>query len=163
MQQSTRVILLLVLPLSIYAIFFLLKNCCEPEGDPSLRKGIQLVRYLSAPKQIKQSSFLAIYPQGKPSDFVNWMFSIFGTAEWSPPNFSLEMEEMEGTQTLSRGMPLLPRDVRLFPFKLNAEFGKQVVVKADDAAGLILVEGYLDPKTPPNQSEQWPLTLPGNH
>ncbi len=160
MQQSTRIVLLLVLPLSIYAIFFFLKNCCEPEGDPGLRKGIQLVRYLSDPREIKRSSFLMVYPEGKPSNFVKWMFSPMGTAQWTPPNLSLEMEEMESIPTQPFGMPMLPQDTKLFPFKLNAEFGKQVVVKSDDAAGLILVEGYLNANGPPEIIDSWPLELP---
>jgi hypothetical protein len=70
------------------------------------------------------------------------------------------MEEMESIPTQPFGMPVLPQDIRLFPFKLNAEFGKQVVVKSDDAAGLILVEAHLDANGPPEITDSWPLKLP---
>ncbi|QPJ62367.1 MAG: hypothetical protein G3M70_11005 [Candidatus Nitronauta litoralis] len=160
MQQSTRIILLLVLPLTIYGTFFFLKDCCEPEGDPELRKGIQLVRYMSAPWQLRRSSFLVFYPDGKPSDFVNWMFSPFGTAEWPPTEGMVEMDEMVGMQARSIGAPILPNSVRMSSFQLVSEPGKQVVVKADDTRGMILVEGFLDPEGPPEITDGWPLKLP---
>ncbi len=159
-QQPTRLILFALIPFLIYGMFFLLKDCCEPEGDPELRKGIQVVGYMSATRQLKRSSFLAVYPEGKPSDFVNWMFSPFGTAEWPPTEAMAEMDEMEGMAARSIGAPMLPKAVRLFPFKLDAEAKKQVVVKADDATGQIIVEAYLDPKSPPALEASWPLKLP---
>lgn len=160
MQQSTRIILMLVLPLTIYGTFFFLKDCCEPEGDPELRIGIQLVRYMSAPWQLKRSSFLAVYPNGKPSEFVNWMFSPFGTAEWPPTEAMVEMDEMEGMQARSIGAPILPKGVKMSPFKLNPDSGKQVVIKADDVKGMILVEAFLDPNLPPEIQDSWLLKLP---
>jgi len=52
--------------------------------------------------------------------------------------------EREGLRTV--GMPVLPKEVRM-DSHLKKDGSKQVVVKADDGRGLILIEGYLAPST----------------
>ncbi len=55
-------------------------------------------------------------------------------------------------------MPILPKDVRIYS-RLKKDGSKQVVVKADDGRGLILIEGYLAPDQPPVLSRQWSFKL----
>ncbi len=64
--------------------------------------------------------------------------------------------EREGMRTI--GMPVLPKDVRI-DSHLKKDGSQQVVVKADDGRGLILIEGYLAPDQPPVLSRQWPFKL----
>ena len=59
--------------------------------------------------------------------------------------------EREGMRTI--GMPVLPKDVRI-DSHLKKNSSKQVIVKADDGRGLILIEGYLAPDQPPVLSKQ---------
>ena len=125
---------------------------------PDLERGVRVVRYLSSKNQIKRSSFLIVYPEGKPSDFVKWMFSTLGTAEWPPIEGGPEEELEEGAKAV--GIPLLPKAVRLFAQSPNKDAGKQIVVRGDDARGMIAAEAYLAPGQPSVFTQEWNLTLP---
>lgn len=65
--------------------------------------------------------------------------------------------EREGMRTV--GMPVLPKDVRI-DSHLKKDGSQQVVVKADDGRGFILIEGYLAPDQPPVLSRQGSFKLP---
>ena len=65
--------------------------------------------------------------------------------------------EREGMRTV--GMPVLPKEVRI-DSHLKKDGSQQVVVKAEDGRGLILIEGSLAPDQPPVLSRQWPFKLP---
>ncbi len=122
-------------------------------GDyPQLEKAGRVVRHMSAPRQLQRSSFTAFYPKGKPSEFVSWMFSEMGAAEWPPSEWELDPTERDGMR--SAGMPIIPKRVRIYS-RLKKNGSKQIVVKADDGRGLILIEGYLAPDQPPVLSKQW--------
>ena len=127
-------------------------------GDyPQLEKAGRVVRYMSAPRQLQRSSFIAFYPKGKPSEFLSWMFSEMGAAEWPPSEGELDPMEREGMR--SAGMPIIPTGVRIYS-RLKKNGSKQIVVKADNRRGLILIEGYLAPDQPVVLSKQWPFKLP---
>ncbi len=128
-------------------------------GDyPQLEKAGRVVRYMSAPRQLQRSSFITFYPEGKPSEFVSWMFSEMGAAEWPPSEWELDSMEREGMR--SAGMPIIPKSVRIYS-RLKKNGSKQIVVKADDGRGLILIEGYLASDQPPALSKQWLFKRPG--
>lgn len=128
-------------------------------GDfPKLDKATRVVRYLSAPNQLKRSSFLASYPKGKPSDFVKWMFSTLGTAEWPPREGGLEEEFEEGARAV--GIPLIPAGVSIVAKRPDPKAAMQVVVKSDDINKKIIIEGYLNPTQPPALTKQWDFKIP---
>ncbi len=131
------------------------QNAAEP---PELKKAAHVIRYLSAKNQLKRSSFWVVYPEGKPSEFVNWMFSAFGSAEWPPHEDTADPMELE--QARSIRAPIIPKDVALVPLAPNPDLKKQVVVRFDDAKGLLIANGYLDPAQPPVLIREWPLVKP---
>jgi len=124
---------------------------------PQLEKAGRVIRYMSAPRQLKRSSFLVFYPQGKPSDFVSWMFSEIGAAEWPPSEWELDEMEREGMR--SAGIPILPKEVGIFS-SLRSDKATQIIVKADDSKELIIIEGFLKPGQPSVLVKQWPFKLP---
>lgn len=126
----------------------------EPEEPIELRRAAAVVKYIMEPNHLGRSSFLAVFPEGKPSDFVVWMFSTFGTAEWPPRE---DGDPMELEQAKSIRMPVIPKDVTLTPREPDPEKGKQIVIKSDDPRGLIIVEGYLNPHEPPSLRREWKL------
>ncbi len=132
----------------------------DPKESADLRRGIQVVRYLSSPKMIRRSSFLSVHPQGQPSDFVNWMFSSLGTAEWPPSEEMAEQDPIFAEQAKAIRAPLLPRGIRLVAHRPEAGAGRQVVVKANDAQGLIIAQGYESAGAPPVLTRQWRLRIP---
>ena len=131
-------------------------GCEAPPDYPELEKAIRVVRYLSAPNQLQRSSFLVIFHGGQPSDFVTWMFSTFGKAEWPPAEGSLEMENYGWEEALQvTGTPVPPREVSFVALKPDPNLKKQIVVKPDDARQKIMVEGYLDPGAAPVLVREW--------
>lgn len=129
-------------------------GCSEP-GPPDVEQAIRVVRYMSAANQIKRSSFLAAYPQGKPSQFVTWMFSPFGYVEWPYFQSFAESDPVAMEEARSIRMPLVPDSVAIVPNFPDPKKGKQVVVKADDERGMIIVEAYMDSQEPPLMAREW--------
>ena len=142
---------LLVLPL-LYIDF-------SPKDSIELRKGIAVVRYLSAPRQLNRSAFRSAYPEGRPKQFVKWMFSPVGSSVWPPVEgggeFSLEEEKM----IRKAGMPFLPPGVFLVSDKPDMGKGQQVVVRGDDEHKILVVEGYLNPQDAPVLVKEWGFPL----
>lgn len=159
--RNKRSVALLLAGVLMCGLPVLLSACGGGEkGDPALRRGIQFVRYLSARNQLTRSSFLVVYPEGKPSDFVKWMFSTMGTAEWPPSEEMAEADPMIAEQAKSIRAPLLPKGVALVPVERDLKKKRQVVIRADDAAGILIADAYLDPNYPPAMTRQWLLKLP---
>jgi len=129
----------------------------EEAKYPKLEKAERIVRYMSAPRQLKRSSFLLVYPEGKPSDFVKWMFSSLGTAEWPPSEWELDDVDREGMR--SAGIPILPKEVGIFSSP-QSDVLKHIIVKSDDSKGVLIVEGFLKPGEPPVFVKQWSLKPP---
>jgi hypothetical protein len=132
-------------------------NWSGGEEYPELEKAGRVVRYMSASRQLNRSSFMELYPKGKPSDFVSWMFSDLGAAEWPPLEW--ELDEMERKGIRSIGIPIIPRDVGIFSTR-RMDAARQIIVKADDSKGKIIIEGFLKPDQPSVLVKEWPFQLP---
>ncbi|CAI2718624.1 hypothetical protein [Nitrospina watsonii] len=128
----------------------------DPPQYPKLEGAVNVVRYLSAPRQTARSSFLAMYPNGQPSEFVKWMFSTVGKAEWPPMEGGFE-----AGQAKSIRIPLIPAGILLLPGQphLNQK-GRQLVVSADDKRGVLVLDAYFDPGHPPVFSRELEFKLP---
>ncbi len=126
-----------------------------PKENVEIRKGIAVVRYMSAPRQLKRSSFLLTYPSGTSEQFLSWMFSPFGASEWPPYEGGIEFGPDEEAMIRKTGVPFIPANLVLIPQEPDSEKGKQVVIRAE--RGLLIAEGYEDPNEPPVIVEEWPF------
>lgn len=161
MTKIGHIRLLLYTNLSLIVAGGLLLSACGdngPDEPPELKRAAAVVRYMASANQLKRSSFYVVYPEGKPSQFVSWMFSTFGTAEWPPAEDSDEYDALEGAKAL--GIPVIPKDVLIVANKPDPSAGKQVVVRSDDQKSAVIVEGYLKPEGPPVLTRQWELPSP---
>jgi hypothetical protein len=138
---------LLVLPL-FYLDF-------SSKDNVELRKGIAVVKYMSAPRQLQRSSFLLAYPNGTPEQFLSWMFSPLGVAEWPPYEGGLEFNPEEEAMIRKTGMRFIPVGLVLVPQEPDMEKGRQVVIKADTAQRLLIAEGYESPYDSPAVVKKW--------
>jgi len=137
--------------------FILLGGCQEAPKYPQLEQGVKVVRYLSAKNQLERSSFRLVFPKGRPSDFVKWMFSTLGKAEWPPAEGSAELEpDMRQALAVTR-TPILPQDLKLEPDHPEPESSRQIVVSGDDSRWVIEVRGYLNSKEIPVLVREWPF------
>lgn len=59
----------------------------------------------------------------------------------------------------STGIPMIPENVSLVPLEpdLEAANKSQLVVRFDDARGVIIVDGYTNPTQKPRFTQEWPL------
>ncbi|GJL80268.1 MAG: hypothetical protein NPINA01_32570 [Nitrospinaceae bacterium] len=139
---------------SLWMVFLLLFGGCATE-HPELEQAIKVVRHVSSEKQLKSSSFLILSGEKTPSNFLTWMFSAMGTAEWyvaDGPSIEFSPDELEHIKRIT---PLVPENVAIVADHPDPEKGKQVVVISDDNKNIIVVEGYLDPKEPHVLRKEW--------
>ncbi|MBT5472242.1 MAG: hypothetical protein HOK41_16685 [Nitrospina sp.] len=127
----------------------------SPKDNVELRKGIAVVRYMSAQRQLQRSSFLVAYPEGTPEQFLDWMFSPMGAAEWPPYEGGLEFSPEEEKMVRKTGMPFIPAGLLLIPHEPDTENGRQVVVSADAETRFLIAEGYESPSDPPVLVKEW--------
>jgi hypothetical protein len=126
----------------------------DESKNPQLKQGVQVVRYLSAERQLKRSSFMAL-KERKPSKFVDWLFSPLGTVEWPPWEDShLEFDPEELKTMKKMGIPLIPKNLALVPLAIDLEKGRQIVVSTDDQKRILIIEGFINPKDPPVLKEE---------
>ncbi|KMP12358.1 hypothetical protein UZ36_01230 [Candidatus Nitromaritima sp. SCGC AAA799-C22] len=122
--------------------------------NPELKKAIRVVRHVSAKRNLMRSSFMALRGDKSPDQFVKWMFSPLGTAEWYMSENSIEFSPEE-MKMIERTTPLVPADVSILSNRPKADRAKQVVVKPDNQRRMIIVEAYLNPKDPPVLVKEW--------
>jgi len=131
------------------ALASVLLGCLGDPAPEDLRQGADVIASMAAPRHLRQSMFLGIFPNGTPSQFVSFLFSSLGAAEWPESESSLAMDPIFGEQASAIGMPLLPEGVAFTDRSPKAELGRQIVVRFDDSRNLVTIEGYLDPTRPP--------------
>ena len=113
---------------------------------PELNKAIRVVRHMSAERQLQHSAFRFTYPEGRPEQFVEWMFSPIGSAIWPPVEGGGEFSPEEEKMIQKTGIPFLPSGVSLVSDKPDMDRGQQVVVRGYDERQMMVVVGYLDPQ-----------------
>ena len=123
----------------------LLTGCAS--APQALEKGASALRRTMTPMNMKKSMFYVAYPNGKPSDYVSFMFSDVGASERMPQEGGLEFSEEEANAINHSVSPMLPAGVILQPNAPRAdEENYQLVLSADDAKGVVIVTGYLPTK-----------------
>ena len=88
---------------------------CNVSYDYELEKGARVIGYMLSPLRFRISSFAALYPNGKPSDFVSFMFSDIGVAEWPESEAQAEADPMILEQARGILGPLRPKGVAVVP------------------------------------------------
>ncbi len=133
--------------LSILTVVVLSLAGCGSNEPPELKQAVSVIRYLRAPANLSHSAFYVAYPDGKPSEFVSYLFSSMGLAEW-PPGENRPCE-FEPEEIRSMGIPLVPSGVSFHPCNRQSGAGMQLVISYDDAREIIIVEGYGPTDTKP--------------
>lgn len=139
----------------VFFIALLMLGACGESASPDLKKSVHVIRYMMAPKHLSRSMFSAAFENGKPSQFVSYIFSDMGAAEWPP---SAEWaDEMERRQAEAVGMPIIPKGVAFVHSRIDPTKSKQVVVTFDDEKSLVIVEAYTDPAKTAVLHHEWPF------
>ena len=121
-------------------------SCSGSSAEPELERAAVLVEHFTTPSVLSNSTFPVVLPDGTPRQFVSWLFSGLGKAEWP---LTREESLRDFGEAELPGMPSLPDSVAFLHSRPDTSEGKQIVVTWDDAKGIVIVEGYLDPKLEP--------------
>ena len=116
--------------------------------DRDLKQGVAYIRYLSSDKFLSQSAFSHTVPDQTPSQFVSYLFSTMGSAEWVVTGDPFEAEQLK-----SIGVPVPPSNV-IITNRLIPDAEKQLVLKGDDQNKQIIVEAYLSGSEAPVFTEE---------
>ena len=127
---------------------------CSQGVPPELTQAAYVIHYMMKPANLSNSAFSAALENPKPSQFVSYIFSEMGVAEWPDSD---AFGELEREQIRAVGAPTVPDGVAFVPRTLDPERGKQIVVGFDDPRGMVIVEGYVDPRSEPVIKRDWRL------
>lgn len=94
---------------------------------------------------------------GKATIWVNYFFSDMGKAEWPESEEAAERDPGIAEQAKSAGLPLAPKGGAFSANQPDPSKGRQIVLKADDAHGMIIVEAYDMPAAKPLMVVETPL------
>lgn len=113
---------------------------CYGAADQDLNQAMRALQSMSSPSFLSRSCYSVLYPQGKASDYVSYLFSDLGVAEWPPTEseddtFSAELKKS--------GQPVFPQGVVIRHEKPDPDAEKQIVVRSGDANNEIIYEGFL--------------------
>ena len=133
-------------------ILVLFSTGCQSAPDLDLKQANAAMAKMAVDRTLTKSCFAVVYPHGEASDFVTYLFSDLGAAEWP-----IAFDEMEEEQLEAIGQPSLPRNVIVSPFKRNQPNSKEIVLIADNANRAVLVEGYVAESNEVAFEAQWPL------
>lgn len=138
------------------ALILALVACAGGNAPPELQRGMQMIRWMLAPMQLPRSMYSAIQ-DGKASTFVSFVFSDMGAAEWPESEESAERDPKIKEEAKAANMPLVPKGVTFAANAPNPAKGRQIVLKADDARGMVIIEAYDNPSAKPLLVEEIPL------
>ncbi len=133
----------------------LLAGCSSGvQRDAELVQAERTARYITSPRHLKQSMYVSMREENTPSELLSYLFSSLGAAEWP---YTTDASEMEQEQARAIGMPLQPANVAIVVMAVDSRAQKQIVLRPDDANGLIIAEAYLAPDQPPVFTSNWAM------
>ena len=136
-----------------FLVVFLVGSCAtESHAPPELEMAIAAFTRMTSPAMLRNSMFYAVFPAGTPRQYVSYLFSDLGVAEWPP---------VEGVEEALPGQ-CLPSNVAVTHSRPDPSRKMQVVIRWDDERRLILFEGYADPLKPPviRRETSFPVVRP---
>ncbi len=126
----------------------------SPESDhPELYQSYQAMRSMCTETNLRDSAFAYVYPDCKPSEYVGYLFSSLGSAEW-PPRVGLEFTAEEARMAR---IQVLPEDVTIVPLRPRRHLDKQLVIGYDDDEGVVTAKAYEVWNDKPVFEREWPL------
>ncbi len=111
---------------------------CQAEVDAELQQANAALRGMAAPLSLSKSCFGVVYPNGQASDYLNFLLSDLGAAEWP-----VALDEQERQQLKAIGQVPMPTTVSVSLHQRRYRDRKELVLQADDATRSVLVNGYL--------------------
>jgi hypothetical protein len=122
-----------------------------------LTDGARVIREMMRSRHLEAAGFFESYPDPKPSDFVNYINSGPGEVLWPLREGSPFLDETHLEHSHSIGEGVIPKGIAYRRNRPDPDGGLQVVYLADDEAGEVVVEAYIDPTAAPAFVRRWKL------
>ena len=139
----------------LLSAFIVVSFHCGKSEPPDLHQAVASINWELAEYNISRSMFAVVLPNGTPRQWVSYYFSPMGASEHVPS----EEHATEEDRGMARALraPLWPKGVAAVHTKPNPSLGRQIVLKWNDAKGVVIVEAYLDPNGKPEFVREFPL------
>ena len=131
----------------LLSAFIVVSFHCGKSEPPDLHQAVASIHWELSEYNISRSMFAVVLPNGTPRQWVSYYFSPMGASEHAPSEEHATEEDREMAKALRA--PLWPKGVAAVHTKPNPSLGKQIVLKWDDARGVVIVEAYIDPGRDP--------------
>ncbi|MBI2427567.1 MAG: hypothetical protein HYV29_01975 [Ignavibacteriales bacterium] len=129
--------------LLLFVCCMILSGCGGKEIPTDLKQAVEVLDRFTLPINLQNSMFAVAYPDCQPSEFVRYMFSDLAAAEL-PYSGDIPQEEADAMR-----MPLWPPGVAMAALTPDTSKGRQLVLKHNDAKGLLIIDVYDDPSKEP--------------
>lgn len=132
---------------------------CTASPPSDLAGAVASVGASVSPRRLERSAFYVAYPDGTPSDFVRFVFSPLGKAEWVPD----DLRDVQGVVLLDADHALelgdgpSVRAVALVQERPDARLRHQVVLRADDERGVVIAAAHETWTSEPVLVREWKL------
>jgi len=130
---------------------------CNPFVDAELDQAVRAVGGMTQADRLSQSCYSVLFPNGKPSQFVSYIFSTVGVSEWPLTEKGVFADDIELEKAWIPRKPLLPKTVPIVQNKRDPQLKKQLVITFDDEAGYVITEGYLEGQDKPAIIKKWQI------
>lgn len=152
------------------AVFLAALTGCDVQStDPELSKAARAMHHMTTRPFLSRSCFYVAYPNGSPTDYVDYIFSPLGAVEWPPgdgstpagedvsPEQAMMQETMafEAEQARAAGLPVLPGSVRISRLQRSNSRAKELVLSPADEEDKVMAKGYLPGETEPVLQTEW--------
>jgi hypothetical protein len=112
---------------------------------------------MMSPRKLDDAGFYETHSDPKPSDFVSFISSSSAAGLWPPREDSPFADENELQRFRSLEETLIPKGIAYKRNRPDPNVGGQIVYRADDERGELVVEAYVDPNDKPVFVRRWKL------
>ncbi len=140
-------------------LLWALGACQTPAPPPpqDLVDAARVIREMMSPRKLDDAGFYETHSNPKPSDFVSFISSDLAVGLWPPREDSPFADDNELQQSRSLGETLIPKGIAYKRNRPDPDIGRQIVYRADDERGELVVEAYVDPGDEPVFVRRWKL------
>ena len=154
LELRTAIGVLLLMASAMYVVFSFIPS----EEVQELRRAERVFGQMSGEQTLESSGFFEAYPDGGPSDFVEFLNSDEGAKVWPQTTREYYNRPYSDDQTPTvKGRLLRPNDVDFRPYEVDPEGGKQLIYIPDDEGGAFELQVYLVPDEGPLHTTRLPF------
>ena len=99
---------------------------CEGAVPADLDRAAKVIRFMSDEDKLSKTSFPALYPKCLPSEFVKWLFSENGMAEWPDSLDNDDSNPDVRNKAFKEGAPIVPKSVKFLVGKTDPDGGRPI-------------------------------------